>query len=226
MQARDIMTTPVITVTPDTLVADVARLLLERGISAAPVVGADGGLVGIVSEGDLVGRPETGAEERRSWWLRLLAGPQDTARDYVRIHGRRVADVMTREVRTVTEEASITEVTRLLETHRIKRVPVVRDGRVVGIVSRADLLRGFGSRQPPPAVAADDRALRARVLAALRDAGAAPGLVNVVASDGVVHLWGAVDSEEQRQACRVAAENVPGVRGVDNHLGVVRLRGV
>lgn len=225
MLARDVMTTRVITVGPETRVPEIARLLLTHRISAVPVVGGDGRLVGIVSEGDLMRRPETGAERPRSWWLTLMGGPEEAAREYVRTHGSHAADVMTRDVVTVDEDTPVGEIAALLEARGIKRVPVVRDGRVIGIVSRADLLRGLASRkpEPAPAVAAGDRAVRERILENLRAAGVAtPAHVNVVVTDGVVHLWGLVDSEEERRACRVAAEGVPGVRAVEDHLGRVQ----
>lgn len=220
MVATDIMTTSVVTVAPDTSVFDIARLLLTHRISAVPVVDADARLVGIVSEGDLMRRPETATQEPRSWWLSLLGGPEDAAREYVKTHGRRAADVMTRPVITVAEDTAVVAIARVLEERRIKRVPVVRDGRVVGIVSRADLLRGLASRTPTEAVrSVDDQTIRERVLEALRVSEVVPlAGVNVVAVDGVVHLWGCVDTDDQRRACQLAAETVPGVRAVDNHL--------
>src|SRR5690606_8514615 len=140
MQASDVMSTPVISVTEDTSVAEVARLLLRHGISAMPVLGANGRLLGIVSEGDLVRRVESGTEREASWWLRLFGDSEERVRDYAKTHGRRVTDVMTREVTTVNEDASLPEIAALLERRRIKRVPVMRGGEVVGIVSRANLL--------------------------------------------------------------------------------------
>jgi CBS-domain-containing membrane protein len=223
MVAKDIMTTGVVTITPETPVSEIARLLLAHRISATPVVDADGRLRGIVSEGDLMRRRETGTERPRSWWLELFGGAGDLARDYVKTHGQRAADVMTTSVVTVEEDTSLAEIARLLEERRIKRVPVLRDGRVVGIVSRADLLRGLASRTPAhPPVSEDDRTLRAGVLRELEAAGVVPlAYVNVVVTDGVVHLWGLVEDEEQRRACLVAAQSVPGVRAVEDHLGWV-----
>lgn len=223
MVARDVMSRQVVTVAPETPVSEVARLLLERRISAAPVVDAQGRIAGIVSEGDLMVRPETGTVRPRSWWLSLLTGGEDAAQ-YVRTHGTRASDVMTREVVTVAEDTPLAEVAGLLEERRIKRVPVVRRGKVVGIVSRADLLRGLASaRRPAPrASAASDRAIQERLTKVLaRQGWAALGQVNVVVTGGVVHLWGLVDSPEQRQALRVAAERIPGVRGVQDHLGEI-----
>lgn len=174
MRARDVMTTDVVTVDLDTSVREIARLLLARRISAVPVVAADGRLAGIVSEGDLVRRPELGTEARPSWWLMLFAGSEDLAQSYRKAHGRRAADVMTHDVVTVAEDAPVSEIARLLEERRFKRVPVIRDGRVVGVVSRADLVRGLAVQRAPTAVPADDNAIRERCLRSIRDTGLRP----------------------------------------------------
>lgn len=221
MLARDVMTSPVATVPPDMPVVEVAQFLLERRISAAPVVDDDGRLLGIVSEGDLLHRPETGTLRRRSWWLSLLTSPEEQASEYIKTHGRRAADVMTREVVTVHEDTPLDEVAELLEKRRIKRVPVVRGGELVGIVSRADILRALASgREFSIGVpSADDRTIRQQLLDHLAREGLPhTSLVNVVVTDGVVHLWGIVETDEERQAMRVAAETIPGVRAVENHL--------
>ena len=214
MQAKDVMTSPVVTVAPDTSVTDVARLLLERHISAAPVVDGSGALLGIVSEGDLMRRPEAGTERRPSWWLTLLSEPQDEARDYLKSHGLHARDVMTRHVLTVEEDVSLQDIATLLEKHRIKRVPVVRAGKVVGIVSRANLLQALVAQSRPAAPQADDRALREAVMEALKATGARTLYVNVVVSEGVVHLWGMAHSMEEKNAMCVAAEAVTGTREV------------
>jgi CBS domain-containing protein len=219
MRASDVMTADVVTVGPETSVAEVARLLVAHCISAVPVIDGTGRLVGIVSEGDLFGRVDTTG--RRAWWLDLLADPAGLAQDYVKTHGRRAADVMTHPVVTVEAEAALGEIARLLERRAIKRVPVVRDGRVIGIVSRADLIRGLAVRpvEPLPATVADDGVLRQRVLAILRGQPWWVGTYrSIVVTDGVVHLWGLVRSTAEREAMRVAAESVPGVRGVEDHL--------
>jgi CBS domain-containing protein len=219
MLAKDIMTSTVVTVTPDARVDGVARLLLKHHISGVPVVGAEDEVLGIVSEGDLMRRVETGTERRRSWWLSLIAGSEDLARDYVKAHGQRAADVMSREVVTVTEDTPVDTIARLLEERRIKRVPVVRGGRLVGIVSRADLLRGLATRGSQAESPTADRLIRERLLAALRrEPWVTPAHITVVVNDGVVHLWGLVGSEEERQALRVAAREVSGVRAVEDHL--------
>lgn len=221
MQARDVMTTGVITVSPDTPVHEIARLLVDKRISGVPVVDAEGHLLGIVSEGDLVRRLEEEDDgRRRSWWLDLLASPEERAQGYVRAHGRRASDIMTREVVTVAPDTPVGTIARLLEERHIKRVPVVHQGKVVGIVSRADLLRALAARQPET-VSADDRVLRERLLRELEKAGLDyHPFVNIVVTEGVVHLWGIVSSQSEADALRVAAENVEGVKAVESHLAI------
>jgi CBS domain-containing protein len=225
MRAMDVMTTDVITVHPDTTVQALATLLAERGISGAPVVDSSGQLVGIVSEGDLLHCAEIGTarrhrERRRSWWLDHFAS--DLARDYIKSHGRKVEDIMTRDVVTVTEDTDLAEVAALLEAKRIKRVPVMRDGTIVGIISRANLVRALGSTKgaPPRQAEADDRTIRAQLLAELgREEWARIWPEDVIVRDGVVHFWLSSDeTEEKKRALRVAAETIPGVRGVEEHV--------
>jgi CBS domain-containing protein len=225
MRAMDVMTTDVITVDPDTTVQALATLLAERGISGAPVVDASGQLIGIVSEGDLLHRAEIGTarrhrERRRSWWLDHFAS--DLAREYIKSHGRTVKDIMTRGVVTVTEDTDLAEVAALLEANRIKRVPVTRDGKVIGIISRANLVRALGATKgaPPREGEDDDRTIRARLLAELgREEWAKVWPEDVIVRDGVVHFWLSSDEpDEKKQALRVAAETVPGVRGVEEHV--------
>jgi CBS domain-containing protein len=225
MRAMDVMTTDVITVDPDTTVQALAALLAERGISGAPVVDSSGRLVGIVSEGDLLHRTEIGTarrhrERRRSWWLDDFAS--DLARDYIKSYGRTVKDIMTRDVVTVTEDTDLGEVAALLEAKRIKRVPVMRDGKVAGIISRANLVRALGATKgaTPSQAEGDDRAIRARLLAELgREEWARVWPEDIIVRDGVVYFWLSSDeSEEKKQALRVAAETIPGVRGVEEHV--------
>ena len=219
------MTRRVVTVMPDTGVREVARILLSNRISAVPVVDAGGSVIGMVSEGDLVRRTETGINVRRSWWLSLLA--DDRAEAFVKSHGTRARDVMTREVVSVSENASLEEVATLLERHRIKRVPVVHDGKLAGIVSRANLLHGLVARRAAAAPSGGDAAIRATIMDALGEIGIPTHLLNVVVSDGTAHLWGATESETERRAVRVAAETAPGVKHVEDHLFVLppRLKG-
>lgn len=221
LQARDVMTTKVVSVAPYTPVAEIAKLLLERHISAVPVVGDDRRLLGIVSEGDLI--HELGqAGARRAWWLDLLASPQTRASAYLKSHGRLAREVMTRSVISVTPDTPLPDIARLLEARRIKRVPVVLDGELLGIVSRADLLRAFALQPVAEATArADDRELRERLTVEFEKAGLEwHPYVNVVVSDRVVHLWGIVRSDEEVEALRLAAERVPGVVKVESHLTV------
>jgi CBS domain-containing protein len=226
MRAMDVMTTNVITVTPDLSVQELAALLSNHGISGVPVVNAAGDLAGIVSEGDLMHRAETGTERRivrrRVRWLDSVALDRDLARDYVKAHGRTVGEIMTTDVITVDETAELDAVAELLETKRIKRVPVVHDGKLVGIISRANLVRALATakREPAPEADADDQTIRRQLLTELRNqpwAKVWPS--DVIVRDKVVHFWlGDDQPEEQRRALRVAAENIPGVRGIEEHL--------
>jgi CBS domain-containing protein len=219
MQASDIMTHPAVTVRPDTPLEDVIRLMLAHRISGMPVVEHDA-VVGMVSEGDLLRRPETGTERRRRHWLHLLGGGEAEAAEYVRTHGMTAGEVMTTDVVSVSETTPVEELAAALESRGIKRVPVLRDGRLVGIVSRADLLRSLGSRLGA-APQESDRAIRAALLAELsRNPSWAPrpAEVTVLVQDGVVHYWGYVRSDAQRQAMVVAAERVAGVRHVEDHM--------
>jgi CBS-domain-containing membrane protein len=221
MRAVDVMTRDVITVHENATVSEVAMLLAKRGISAVPVVDAANRVIGMVSEGDLLHRAETGTEQRRAWWLDMLAATDRLARDYVKSHAETVRDVMTRDVISVTDTTPVADIAILLETHRIKRVPVIRDGKLVGIVSRANLVQALAMTvtQPPSDAANDDLAIRERLLAELkaqRWAEVAPA--NVTVKDGVVHLWNSYVSEEEKQALLVAARSIPGVRRVEDHM--------
>lgn len=223
MKAIDLMTPRVITIGPDATVADAARTMLENHISGLPVVDGSGKVVGIISEGDLLRRVELGTERHRSWWLGLVSGGTLPAEDFIKSHARKVADVMTAHVTTVDENASPEEVVRVMETRRIKRVPVVSRGALVGIISRANLLRALASVSPEtPAAAADDRDLKDRVTAAVKELSwDSRSHDAIVVRNGVVQLWGFVSSGSQRDALRVAAERVPGVKAVENNIQVV-----
>lgn len=220
MLARDVMTTPVVAVTPDTDVVAVANLLLECGISAVPVVDDEGRVEGIVSEGDLINREDAGTRHRRSWWLEMLRGGEERSRDFLRVHGRRAADVMTREVVCAEEDTPLPDIAALLEKHRVKRVPVLREGKVVGIVSRANLLQGFALSEPAWQERESDGRIREALSARLREAGLPMHQVNVTVTEGVVRLWGWIDAEVQRQAARAAVESVPGVARLEDNLVV------
>jgi CBS domain-containing protein len=223
MNAGDVMTRDVLTVTPETPVQEVANLLLSRAISGAPVVESDGTVVGVVSEGDLLRRAEIGTEKRRSSWLQFFTGTASLAGEYVRSHGRVARDVMTQTVVTVQPDTSVAEIANLMELKRIKRVPVVHDGKLVGIVSRSNLLRAFASVRSPEAPSkVDDAPIRDALLAELaRQPWSRRAENSVVVTDGVVHLWGLVSTEEELRALEVAAETTPGVKGVKNHMIVL-----
>jgi CBS domain-containing protein len=226
MRASDVMTTNVITVSPQTSVQSLAALLGSHGISGVPVVDAADNLVGMVSEGDLLFRTETHTERRtstrRARWFDAFARGRDPAQDYVKAHGRDVADVMTRDVTTVSDTTELSEIATLLDTKRIKRVPVVRDGKVIGIISRANLVRVLAAIKSEPATGSDtnDRKIREALLTELRgQAWAKIWPEDVIVRDKVVHIWCSDDrSEAERRALRVAAENTPGVTAVEEHL--------
>jgi CBS domain-containing protein len=218
MQVRDVMTRNVVTVTPEESILVAARLMLQHRVSGLPVVDAKGALVGIVTEGDFLRRGELGTTRRRPKWLEFIIGPGRLADEYVHSSGRKVAEVMTPDPYTIDEDASLETVVEAMERRRIKRLPVVRDGRLVGIVSRANLMHALASlagTAPQPAVG--DAAIRERALAALAAHNFAFG-VNVVVKNGVAELWGTITDERERQACIVAVENVPGVQTVHDHL--------
>ena len=226
MQARDVMTTSVATIGQEGTVREAAKLMLERRISALPVVDQKDRLVGIISEGDLVRRVELGTDQARSWWLRLLAiTGENAAVDYVKTHGTRVGAVMTSPAISVTEATPLEKIALLLEKHRIKRVPVIRSGKPVGIVSRADLVRQLAIAPPAKrASLSNDRSLRRSMLKRLRESGVDTLYVNVSVSGGALHLWGGVRSDAERQALRVAAEGVPGLRKIEDHTFVMPQR--
>lgn len=224
MQVQDIMTRDVITVNAETIVTDVAKLLLQNRVSAVPVVDTDNQVLGIVSEGDLIRRPEIEGERPRSWWLRLMGDSREQAADYIKTHGWRAEDVMTREVQAVQEDTPIADVAQLLEQRHIKRAPVLRNGKLVGIVSRANLLHALATAEPAAGgkEPQSDRALRESILGVLQSQDwVTHRTLNVVVTDGVVEVWGWVESEQERKAIALAVENVPGVRSVNSHLGSV-----
>jgi CBS-domain-containing membrane protein len=220
MIAADVMTRNVMSVSPDATVEEAAQQMLSRGISGLFVVDAKGDLCGIVTEGDLLRRDEIGTERHRPWWLRILVSPGKQAADFTRTHGRRVSDVMTEHVISVAHDAALESVVELMEEHRIKRVAVTQEGRVVGVISRSDLLRALvGHARKAPPIAADDRTIREAILDGLDKASWAPmTTVNAVVADGVVDLWGTITDEKERRAICVLVENVPGVKEVHDHI--------
>lgn len=225
MKARDVMTMSVVTANPDSPLGEIVDLMLANRISAVPVVDAAHAVVGIVSEGDLMNRADAGTRHSSSWWLRWAADTDQRAGEFRKIHGHRAKDVMTRNVLTVSEEATVAEIAKTLERHRIKRVPIVRDGKLVGIVSRANLLHGIGqlSKMPALQVANADES-RGRILERLAEAGLRPGAVNVIVTPDLVELWGYVESPEQIPAAEVAVASVLGDRAIDNHIELIGAR--
>jgi CBS-domain-containing membrane protein len=225
MKARDVMVFPVIAVKPSDTVQEVAKKLLEHRISAVPVVDETDRIVGIVSEGDLLHRVESGTERRRSWWLLPFLGEQAFAADYVKAHAKKVSDVMTRNVITASPETPLHEIAALLEKHAIKRVPIAIGGRLRGIVSRANLIQAVATMGKALNAPSSDAAIRDQLLAHLRrQPWAHTTLLNVTVNDGVVDLWGFTSSEGEREAIRVAAESTSGVCAVNDNLVVRRMQ--
>jgi CBS domain-containing protein len=223
MNASDVMTRRVISIEPTATVAQGVRLMLQNRISGLPVVDSAGNVVGIVTEGDLLRRSETGTARQRPRWLEFLMGPGRLAEDYVRTHGRKIEEIMTPDPVTVTEDTPVDQVVQLMEKRQIKRVPVVRGQTIVGIVSRANLLHALASvaaeAKPVPL---DDQGIRERLLTELSKQAWAPvALVNVTVRNGVVELWGTITDERERRAFVVAAENIPGAKSVRDHLAWV-----
>jgi CBS domain-containing protein len=219
MRAHQIMTRPVITVTPETPIVEAANIMLQRHVSGLPVVDTTGKLVGIISEGDFMRRSEIGTQRQRRRWLKLFLGPGKAATDFVHEHGSKVGEIMTPEPVTVTEDIAIEEIVRLMEKSNVKRLPVTRGDQIVGIVSRANLLAAVASlaRQIPDPTADDDH-VRRRIIDALEKNDWCPFGLGVIVRDGIVHLSGVITDERSRQAVIVAAENVAGVKKVHDHL--------
>ena len=224
MHAADVMTQNVVSVQASTEVRDIAQLLLKHRISAVPVVDDNHRVIGMVSEGDLMRRVENDTENRHAWWLARLLLPAEEPAEYIKSHGRKASDVMTRQVITVAEDAPLHEIASLLERHHIKRVPVLRDNKLVGIISRANLLHGLATsgENADRAALIDDRELREKVMKELEKAigGDAP-LVNATVNNGAVQLWGLVYDGIKKKAAQVAAESTPGVKSVENNIGTV-----
>jgi CBS domain-containing protein len=221
LRAKDIMTRDVVTVTEDSSVSDLASTLLEHRISAVPVVDASGGLLGIVSEGDLMHRAEAGTGRRHSWWLSLFTDSTAAAAEFVKEHSRRVGDVMTRNVVTAEPATPIFKIAEMLQANRIKRVPIVENGKVVGIVSRANLVQAM-TRSPAASdeKATKDSQIQDRIMARLKAEPWSPVWLNVRVENGVVELWGAASSQAQKKAARLAAELTPGVVRVEDNIVV------
>jgi len=221
MRAIDVMVRDVVTVHPETDVADAAKLLAEHDVSALPVLDKDGNLVGMLSEADLIHRAEIGTEKHRPWWLEAVTGATTLAEEFAKSHGKKVGEIMTTGVISVTEETPLSEIAALFERNRIKRVPVVsRNGKLVGIVSRSNLIQALASvigrvDQHDET----DRQIRLEVLSRLKDqqwTGFSDR--NVTVGNRVVHLWGLVGSQEERKALLALAESVPGVSSVSDEM--------
>ena len=219
MRAHQIMTKPVITVGPEATIVEAANIMLQKHISGLPVVDSSGELVGIVSEGDFIRRSEIGTQRKRGRWLRFILGPGKSAADFVQEHGRRVSEVMTKDPLTITEDTAMPEIVELMERNNVKRLPVLHDGKLVGIVSRANLLQAVASlaREVPDPTADDDH-IRDRIIAALEKNDWCRFGLGVIVKDGIVHLSGVITEERARAAAIVAAENVEGVKKVHDHL--------
>lgn len=220
MKASEIMTQDVVSVAPDTPIRDVAQLMLHHGISGVPVV-EHGKLMGIISENDLIRRVELGTEKTRSRWVQFLTSDDTLLADYVHARGRVAGDVMTTNVVTVGSDAPIATIAEIMATHHIKRAPVVDGGKLVGIVSRANLVQALATvaAAPPGLGQTDDPTIRDAIAAEIEQiAGvASPIMNNVTVNNGVVHLWGYVASDDERKAIRIAAERVGGVKEVRDH---------
>ena len=227
MKARDIMALNVITVGPEGSVREVADILFRNRISALPVVDEHGALIGIISEGDLVRRAELETDDRRSWWLEIFArkSRKTLASEYMKSHGRRVKDVMTRKVITARPATSLREIAALLEKNRIKRIPIVANGKVVGIVSRANLIQALASlRKESEQSTASDSMIRKKVMAQLTsEHWSKNSVLNATVQGGQVKLWGVVDSETEKEAARVAAEQVAGIQAIENNVIVLQV---
>ena len=223
MKALDVMVSPVITVSPDTSVAEAADVLLKNRISGMPVLDDTGALVGMVSEADFLRRVEAGTERRRSRWLELFTRRETIAAEYVKSHGRKVSDVMTTWPVSVSEDLPLVDIADLMEARQIKRVPVVRAGKVVGIVSRANLLQAFASmgRKAGSETRVDDQTIRLRVLKTIDETHLArPSGLVVTVKDGNVDLWGSVATSDEKNALRVAAEVTQGVLSVTDNIRI------
>ena len=220
MKASDIMTPDVISADPDATVLQAARYMLQHHISGLPVINKGGTLVGILSEGDFLRRRETHTDRRPSRWLEFLMGPGKLAAEYTHTHGSKVSEVMTTKVHAVIEDTPLEKIVEMMEAHRIKRVPVLHGNKVVGIVTRANLMHAMVSlARGGPKAATSDVAIRQQLLTELKnEKWALASMINVVVRDGVVELWGMIVDDRQREGLIVAAENIPGVKQVKDHL--------
>ena len=216
MNARDVMVRDVITIAPRDSVAQAARLIAQNDVSALPVIDDHGRLVGIISEGDLMNREEIGTEIHHPWWIEAVTPGATLAAEFARSHGKRIEEVMSENVITATEDTSLADIAALLERNRIKRVPILRDGELVGIVSRSNLVQALASNEAASTASLDtNRVIREELLSRLEQQSWTDfGSRNIIVSDGKVHLWGLAGSPAERTALIALAENVPGVTEV------------
>lgn len=217
MQAKDIMSRDVVTVAPDDTILHAIRLMLQHKVSGLPVVDAGGNLAGIVTEGDFLRRIETETIRRRPRWVEFLMGPGPLADEYTRAAGRFVSEVMTRDVVSATAETELQDVVDLMDRHHVKRLPVVSGTRVIGIVTRQNLLRALVTQSTTATPAASDEAIREQLIAALKAQSWAP-MIDVVVANGRVTLNGTILDDRQRDAIRVLTENIPAVKGIEDQL--------
>ncbi len=220
MKARDVMVSPVITVKPNATVKEVAGLLLRHRVSALPVVDDAGKVIGMISEGDLMRRADLGTERHRAWWLAaLFAEEAALAAEYVKAHSRKVVDIMSKRVIAASPDTPLNEIAGLLERHSIKRVPIIENGALVGIVSRANLIQALAADRKGLDIPIPDATLRDKIMEHLRaQPWAHTTLLNVTVNEGIVNIWGITQSEAEKTALRVAAETMPGVRAVNNNV--------
>jgi CBS domain-containing protein len=219
MRAHQIMTRQVITIAAGASIVDAANIMLDKHISGLPVVDDAGAVVGIVSQGDFIRRAEIGTERKRGRWLKFLVGPGTAASDFVRERGRKVEEIMTPDPCTVTEDATLEDIVELMERNHVKRLPVLRGDRLVGIVTRTNLLQAVaGLARDVPDPTADDDHIRHRIINSIEKSDWTPFGLGVIVANGVVHLSGVITNEQSREASIVAAENISGVTRVHDHL--------
>jgi len=220
MKVVDIMARRVVAVSPDATIRDAIRLMLAHRISGLPVIDDNHRLVGVVSEGDFLRRAETATESKRSRWFDAFFGPGESAAAFVHSHGTHVRDVMTRTPVTIAESAPLEEAVHLMESRNIKRLPVVRRGTVVGIITRANLMRALASmHRGARDMSQRDGAIRERILADLaRQSWSSGASVDVLVRKGVADIWGSIGDIAQREAIKVLVEGTPGVKRVYDHL--------
>ncbi|MEM5310205.1 CBS domain-containing protein [Paraburkholderia sp. JHI869] len=221
MRAFDVMTSSVVTAHADMTIHEAARLFVDNRIGGMPVVDANGQVVGIVTHRDLLHRVENGTgHSKRAWWFEVLASsPRDEAARYVKEHGRLVGDVMSDHVISIAEDTPLQQIADLMERRHLKRVPVLKDGKLVGIVCRGNLIRALANVEPVvDGQAHDDASLRDAIVREMHGQRWGLPKQSVIVKDGVAHLWGVIETDEEKRAIRIAAEGVPGIKRVESHV--------